>query len=227
MRRFNHSKTSAFSLIELLVVCAVIALVAGFAVPAATTMIRGSQLSQGAQLLTDQMALARQTALTRNRQVEVRFYRYSDPETPGEDASNPEDGKFRAFQLFDVADNGAIIPLGKFTRLPSTVVMNKGGISSLIRDLPLKDAERQKGDVELPPLPKAGEGRWKYQYVSFRYRPDGSTDLMITGSNQGNWFVTIHGIEAPEETENPPTNFFTLQVDPVSGSTRSYRPNAG
>ena len=80
----------AFSLVELLVVMAVIAIVAGFAVPAVTTMLKGSQLTQGSQMVVDQIALARQTALSRNRSVEVRFYKFADPEIPGEDVKKPE-----------------------------------------------------------------------------------------------------------------------------------------
>ena len=86
MKTKAHSlKSRAFSLVELLVVIAVIAIVAGYAVPAVTTMLKGSQLTQGSQMVVDQIALARQTALSRNRSVEVRFYKYADPETPGEE----------------------------------------------------------------------------------------------------------------------------------------------
>jgi uncharacterized protein (TIGR02596 family) len=227
MRRSdNFTRRAGFSLIELLVVCAIIGVIAGFAVPAVVTMVRGTQLTQGSQLLSDQIALARQTALSRNRPIEVRIYRYSDPEIPGEDPQKPEDGKFRAFQSFEILENGAAIPLNKAQRLPATVVMNKGEVSTLLNHLPLRKANAASGDPELTSLP-AGSGRWNYLYVAFRFRPDGSTDLPLTGAANGRWYVTLHGNESSEELQKPPANYFTLQIDPVSGATKSYRPNAG
>ena len=86
------AKLSAFSLIELVVVIAIIAIIATFTVPAATTILKGSAMTQASQTLTDQISFARQRALSRNLAVEVRFYQYADPEAPGETASDPTTG---------------------------------------------------------------------------------------------------------------------------------------
>src|SRR4051794_35822389 len=67
----SSSPVRGFSLIELLAVMGIIALIVGFTIPAVTTMMRGSQLTQGSQLLGDQIALARQLALSENRSIEV------------------------------------------------------------------------------------------------------------------------------------------------------------
>jgi uncharacterized protein (TIGR02596 family) len=112
----------AFSLIELLVVIAIIAIITSFAIPAATTIIRGSQLTQASQVLSDQISLARQQALSRNRQIEVRFCRFGDPEIPGEKASDPTSGAYRSIQVFEIAESGAAVPLNKLQRLPSAVL---------------------------------------------------------------------------------------------------------
>lgn len=213
---------AAFSLIELLVVCGIIAVIAAFAIPASVTMMRGSQLTQGSQVVTDQISLARQTALTKNRSVEVRFYRYGDPESPGEKGDDPEKGRYRGLQLFEITENGAALPLGRFQRLPSSIVMNVGSLSTLVNPQNSRVADREKGDPELGILP--GGSKWKYKIISFRFLPDGSTDLKPAPPH---WFLTIHGIEDPEDVATPPANFFTLQVDPINGSTKSYRPNAG
>jgi len=225
----SRSRNSAFSLIELLVVCAIIGVIIGFTIPAATTMMRGSQLTQGSQSLSDQLSLARQQALTRNRPIEVRFYKFADPETPGEDAKEPTSWRYRAFQTFEVLDNGAILPLGKMQILPSTVVMNEGKLSSLldesVRGEPKKPDDK---DPEIPRISAKDVSKGEsYVYQSFRFRQDGTTDLPSAGNAQ--WFVTLHGINevVPAESNKPPPNFFTLQVEPVSGSTRAFRPNAG
>jgi hypothetical protein len=76
--------------------------------------------------------------------------------------------------------------------------------------------------VEIP----GGVGR-NYEYISFRFLQDGSTNLSPAGGTaNGNWYVTV--LNAVDKGKQPAEiNFFTLQVDPVSGATRSYRPNAG
>src|ERR1700722_12460573 len=92
----------AFSLMELIVVIAIIAVIAGFAVPQAGQILKGSTVTQASTILTDQIRLAREFAVTKNCKVEVRFYQYGDPEVPGEVPTNPSSGQYRAMQLFQV-----------------------------------------------------------------------------------------------------------------------------
>jgi uncharacterized protein (TIGR02596 family) len=138
-----RSRRVAFSLVELLVVVAVIAVIVAFAIPAANSMLRGSQLTQGSQALGDQVAFARQAAISRNRPVEIRFYRYADLDTPGEQIQQKETWKFRAFQLFEILENSAAVPLGPVQRLPNMVVADSDKYSTLLRDSlrgPYRDA---------------------------------------------------------------------------------------
>ncbi|MES2572500.1 MAG: Verru_Chthon cassette protein D [Verrucomicrobiota bacterium] len=233
---FSRLRQTGFSLIELLIVCGIIAVVVGFTVPAATTLIRGTQMTQGSQLLTDHVSLARQIALTKNRAVEFRFYKFADPETPGEDKAKPSTGRFRAFQAFEVLESGAFIPVDKVQRLPSTVIINESTeLSSLIGASGVLSALTEKGqDASLPELPR--DVGLNYEFVRFRFQPDGSTNLSLSlkGAAAGKWFVTLHSIDydpikttEPKDGASRQINFFTLQVDPVSGATKSYRPTAG
>lgn len=245
MKTKAHSlKSRAFSLVELLVVIAVIAIVAGYAVPAVTTMLKGSQLTQGSQMVVDQIALARQTALSRNRSVEVRFYKYADPETPGEEWGKADTWLFHAIQVFEVLDNGVALPLGAIQRLPTNVIINGGVLSTILNEKGGGTGVFTKPSAVDPEIPGIVNDQGKkpdidksYVYAGFRFLPDGSTDLSPTGTvitkpPGDSWYITLVnpkdvnaiklGVNAGEAA-----NYFTLQIDPITGSTRSYRPNVG
>ena len=234
MKSTAHAPASrAFSLVELLVVIAVIAIVAGFAVPAVTTMLRGSQLTQGSQMVVDQIALARQTALSKNRSIEVRFYKYADPETPGEMGKKADDGVFRAIQTFEILDNGKALPINTIQRLPTNVLINEAKNSTLINELRDTNGKFTVPTDSDPEIPDTDVKR-EYVYVALRFLPDGSTNLPPAAKDNDSWYITIHGMnvkKANGETDGStsilPDNFFTLQIDPITGSTRSYRPNIG
>jgi uncharacterized protein (TIGR02596 family) len=209
--RFPSNKSQrAFSLIELLVVIAIIAIIGAFAVPATANLLKGSSLTQAANTLTDQAASARQQALTRNRTVELRFYKFIDPENPGEAS-----GQYRALQYFEIADGGIPNPTGRYTRLPQTVIMNPDQtLSSLLAGA---TTTPDKNDPDLP----GGVGR-NYTYFSFRFLPDGSTSLAGTSL----WFITVHLLTdlGRASASKPPPNFFTWLIDPVSGVSKILRP---
>jgi Tfp pilus assembly protein FimT len=97
---------------------AIIATLIGIATPATVSALRGSQLSRGSLVVGEQLHLARQTALTKNRSVEVRFYQIADSSAPGEQPSNPSTGKFRTMQLFEIQESGAAVALGEIQYLP-------------------------------------------------------------------------------------------------------------
>jgi uncharacterized protein (TIGR02596 family) len=219
---------SAFSLIELIVVITIIGVIAAFTIPAASSILRGSAITQASQMITDQISLARQFALSRNRAIEVRFYQFADPEVPGETLTNPSTGEYRALQIFEVLDSGAVVPLDKPQRLPNTVMFNASkDFSTLLYwdTTGTKAATPQSATTKDPEMPR-GVTR-NYKYVAFRFLQDGSTNL--SASLAGGWFVTVHNItdKAQITGTKPPPNFYTLQVDPISGSVKGFRPTAG
>jgi hypothetical protein len=68
------------------------------------------------------------------------------------------------------------------------------------------------------PLPRAGAS---YRYVALRFQPDGSTDLLPTG---GSWFLTVHDEIAGDALAQPPADFSTIEIDPLNGSLKFFRP---
>jgi len=199
----------AFSLVELLVVIAIIALLATFTLPAMTSVLQGNQLSQAAAQVQQNLVTARQTAQTRNRRVEVRFYSFTSPDVPG--GSNA----FQAMQSFLIQEDGSYTPLSKVSKLPGTMLINESTtLSPLIANLSAKSWTTND-----PQIPVPGIGT-SYTAKGMEFRPDGETSLVSI--NQ--WFLTIHAARLGKSITAPPPNFITVQVDPLAGSLRTYQP---
>ena len=232
-------KSSAFSLIELLVVIAIIGIIGSIAVPAVGSLLKGSSLTQAANMITDTISGARQQALTRNRSIEVRFYRFWNSEVIGEPL--PSTGanldaapaglnykaQYHAFQAFEIADGGVANPIGKLAILPNTVILSmEPTLSSLLGNTdPQSGPVRTKPAPNDPELPRGVANR--YEYVAFRFQPDGATTLSPTkGPSNGLWFITAHLLAdlGKASASAPPPNFFTWMLDPVSGSSKIMRP---
>jgi uncharacterized protein (TIGR02596 family) len=220
-----------FTLVELLVVIAMIALLATFAVPSIDSMLGANDINRSQQAVQDSLAFARQTAIARNRRVEVRFYKLDHPESIRLDGK--EYKTFCAMQAFLIDESNKVTPVGRITRLPRAVLMNEAEANSTLIG---KLSDKTNWTVDTGPDPQIplGSNGKNYTAKAFQFRPDGSTNLDATQ----NWFLTIHAtrsnlVENPTfrddrvggiEATTPPKNFVTLQIDPVSGAVRAYRP---
>jgi len=208
------SAASAFTLTELLVVITIIVIMASLMGPTLSSALRGTSLTQGADKVIGVLSLARQTAITKGQTVEVRFYSYRDPETPG------DTGQYHALQAFSIDDSGSAVPLLKAQILPQTVVMATNSLSgssvSTILSLSNSTASSQY------PIPRVKNA---YACSSFQFYRSGTTSLLVNGASS-NWCVTV--VNAVDllgaGATNLPKNYTTVTVDPYNGSLRTFRP---
>ena len=205
-----------FTLVEMLAVMAVIVILIAVIAPAFTTMARGPLLTQASDEIVAMFNLAQQSAAARNQTVAVRFYQYADASV-GESTASPNNGRYRAAQLFLVNDDGTATPLRAVVTFPLGIIADSGAtLSTLLTDNAVKK-KWPANDPTQPSLPRAGTN---YNCCEFRFRPDGSTNLLPTS----NWFVTLHNnLDGDARTTTPP-NFSTIQIDPTNGTSSVYRP---
>lgn len=216
--------TSAFTLIEVLAVLGIMALIAVLALPAAGTVLRGSQLTQGAQTVSEQLGLARQLALSSNHKVEVRFYQFADSQAPGESTGTPSTWKFRAMQTFQIDESGVATPLGKMQMVPASIIIDSGASLSSVLDAGATPSLQKtwypsKGDPQVSLPRNVGIN---YNCCAFRFLPSGATTLPASGQ----WFLTLHNINDGDKLamNSKQVNFVTIQIDPSNGHLRTFQP---
>jgi uncharacterized protein (TIGR02596 family) len=185
-------KRNAFSLIELLVVVAIIGILATLSVPAWNAIAEGNRMSSAAQSLSDGLRLARQLALAKNSPVEFRIFN-----------TLPKDGgtsNYCAFAYYQLTDSGTTNQMTRTNFLPSgTALSTAANYSTLIG-------------------PSGPSYSASPAYNSFRFRPDGSTDLSVSS----NWYVTIVR-ERDAANTTLPNNFITIKLDAFNGNVSFYR----
>lgn len=187
---------SGFSLVELMVVVAIIAIIFALVVPSVGSLLAASTLTSAGQAVVDQVGLARQLASTQSSAMEVRLIRLSNRSTEG----------FHAMQVWGTKGGGVVVPMSRLQILPEgTFITSAADRSPFFKQL-----------TNAATMPEGGTAGGA-AYVSFRIRPGGT--IVPQSSNKGEHCLTI----VPEKRASGP-NFVTLQINPDTGTVAAYRP---
>ncbi len=196
-----------FSLLELLVVVAIIGIMATLAGAGLSSMQRAQGLGSASQMVAAQIQLARQTAAARNLPVEVRFYQLPDFGQSSGSAS-----RWRAVGVFDGSATNAQT-LQRPVHFPARVVIEPSPTASpLWTSMGASDA----------PLPGFGTGNWPYRALTVR--PNGLVTVSGTSPAEANWFLSLRQESDVAEPGGLPANFATIQINPFTARTQVLRP---
>ncbi len=203
------NKAKAFTLVEMLVVVAVIGLITAAVAPMVFGTLVATKLNSAGQTMSSAISLAHGLAVAESHEVEVRFYSYVDNDEPGSKEA------YRAIVMVNPALNATDdgLQLGEIIRLPSGIIIGESTALS-----PLLTSSNLPTMPDKEKFIKASTARYK----AFRFRADGTTSVASVDANQ--CYFTLGEERLIADGGRIPPNFYAIQIDPLSGRAASYRP---
>lgn len=175
-------------------------------------MIAAYQVTAAASELNAVAKLARQTAFTSGKSVELRFYKLKS------DSSDYSGYRLVKNETADVASSPTGTDLTKdraisrMRRLPDRIVMKASVKASTLLT---------SGTDKVPEIKETGgiSGFCGDNVKIVRFQPNGTIDL-----KNGEWTISIASESAPVVANGLPANFATVSFDEVLGTTEVFRP---
>jgi len=194
--------SSAFSLVELLVVMAIMVLLLALVAPAVNGVMESGRLTQAATILSNQFSIGHLKAMSENRPITLRFIRKDTASS------------FDRIQLLTIDNQGNMVAVDRVQTLPvGTAIAKSATLSSLLGSNPNPEQAATSSDPSVPGLGTS------YRYIQFSFRPRGSLDLDMTQK----WFATVVYLRN-DTSSGIPANSITLLLDPLNGNFVTYQP---
>ena len=230
--RVTVSSRTAFTLVELLAVMAIMAVLLGLAASSLLKSQSGMEISTGAALVEGVLNQGRQIAQSNNKYTQVRFYKNTEGGTTGYrgiglfTASSPY---YKDYDLW--TKQGAFQPADKAQFLPGglMVVAEGSGAQFLVdlsRDKASDGSFYRNGTSTV-------SGR-SYEWVAFYFRPNGTTDFQSlklddtaapqTYSSKLAFFTLVQQNIYQRTQPRLPANFATFCLSPANGRFILVRP---
>ena len=214
------SKWSAYTLVELLVVVAIIGVISTFAIGGLRSISRASALTTTAQRVADQINLAREIATARNLPVEVRVYCL-----PYFGMTNGGVYLYRGMQTY-VVNGTNYEAASRRVLFPERVIIRDDNLVTVMSRVSWSNPIITTNWGEF--------GKSGYGYRYFTIRPDGEAVIYNTTdytnntvlSDYNNWFA-LHNWEQdiPCGFSQPmPSNYAIVQINPYTSKATIIRP---
>jgi uncharacterized protein (TIGR02596 family) len=208
----SRCRQSAFSLVEMLAVIGVIGLIAATTTPMLFSTMKANRLTAAGEELVNRISLAQQMAVSRNHEVELRFYHFKDPEdtTAGD--------HYRSTLIVEPAPDPEA-PTATAYKVLSEMSYLRGGIVIANDEKlspPFAESSRDE-NTDTDNYVRTAEAKYK----TVRFFPDGSCDLTVITNES---YLTLVDAREFENGNAIPNNFFAIQVDHYTSRVTPYRP---